>query len=75
MGSFSGFHFMLVLAMLAGIALLVHKLMTKAKPSGTPARRNASTEQRLAELAGLRAKNLISNEEFERKRAEIISDH
>lgn len=75
MGSFSMFHSMIVLAMLAGIGLLIRKLVSKTKPDGTPAGRNAPTEQRLAELAGLRANNLISKEEFERKRAEIIRDH
>ncbi len=75
MGSFSIFHWVILLAMAAG-TLFVFFIVIKAFRSGSmpPAARPTPANARLDELADLRAKRFISEAEFERKRAEILRD-
>lgn len=72
MGAFSIFHWLIVLVFFIGIPVLVVMLILKSTRGRTRAQHRLPGSDRLRELADLRDRNLISEEEFQRKRAELI---
>jgi hypothetical protein len=68
---------LILLAIPVGIAIaLVWYFSNRGKPSlpGLPSQAPKAIEQRLAELDGLRSRNLVSEAEYEEKRSQILSD-
>lgn len=67
MGSLSLWHWLITLLVVVGIPVLIVFLVVRASRNG--AKRSAAT--RLHELAQLKEKGLITEEEYQRKRTDL----
>lgn len=73
MGSFSIWHWIIVLVVLAGIATTFVVVVLWALHRAQRAGAAGSARERLAQLEALRDEGRISGEEYARKRREIVS--
>lgn len=75
MGSFSPWHWLMVLLLLAFMALLLKALIGALRRSDyrPPATLSRPPAERLRELDGLRVRGLISEPEYRRQRAQIVA--
>ncbi len=74
MGMFSIWHWLILLFLFAIAASLVGLIVWFAKRSSTaPGNPVANAQKRLQQLEELRAQGLISNEEYARQRAAIVT--
>jgi len=80
MGSFSIWHGIIMLAIPAGIGLVIWLIVRAVRKPAVPAGpipasgspTQSSAEARLRELASLRSKDLITESEYEEQRSEVL---